>query len=203
MNRLVLLAFVVFSTTICSGQSSRTFSFQAHAGLSGTQVQGDGLGGFDKIGVMVGLGIESQIKLGHSLGFEINLLQKGSKKNADPENGDYEKYKMTLTYVQVPLYFNYHFTKKISALAGPAIGLLVSVKEEDLNGEIESNPDFNSVELSGILGVQYWISDRFRAEVRFDQSLLPIRTKDTGTSRFLIGKQYNTSLGVYACFTIK
>ena len=94
------------------------------------------------------------------------------------------------------------FTPKISALTGPGMGFLVSAKEEDLNGEIDVNPGFNTFEFSAILGAQYWFSSKFRAEIRFDQSILPIRTKDTGVNYRLIGRQYNTSLGVYACYTI-
>jgi opacity protein-like surface antigen len=171
--------------------------------MSGTQVQGDGLGGFDKLGFMLGLGVEMDVGKKNTIGFEMNLLQKGSKKAINPETNSDQKYKMVLTYIQVPVYFNFGITEKISALAGPAIGFLVASKEVDVTGSYSPNPPFNTLEFSGILGAQYRFTDRWRAEVRFDQSLTSIRTKGSSSSPWLIGKQYNTSLGVYICFTMK
>lgn len=175
----------------------------AHTGISGTQVQGDGLGGFDKLGFMFGLGVEMEVGKKSTIGFEINLLQKGSKKAINPETNSDQKYKMVLTYIQVPIYYKYNFTDKISALAGPAIGFLVASKEVDIYGPYTPDPPFNSIDFTGILGAQYQFTDRLSAEVRFDQSLTSIRTKGSSSSRWLIGKQYNTSLGLYICFTIK
>lgn len=166
-------------------------------------MQGDGLGGFNKLGLMAGLGVEMEVGQKNEMGFEINLVQKGSKKNPDPENGDNVLYKMVLTYIQIPVYYNYNITDKISALAGPAIGFLVASEEENLYGPYTPNPEFNPIDFTAIIGAQYRLTDRLRAEIRFDQSLISIRTKGSSSSEWLTGKQYNTSLGVYACFTIK
>ncbi len=190
--------------SLAYGQSnSETFSLLAHGGLAGSQVQGDGLAGFDKLNIMFGIGVETSFKTEHAFAFEINYVQKGSKKNANPEKNDLQMYRMSLGYIQVPVYFNYRFTPKISALAGPAIGFLISSNEENLDGDIPVDPEFEPIDLSVIVGVQYWVSERFRAELRYDQSILPIRSKQSGDSPYLIGKQYNLSIGVYACYTIK
>ncbi len=199
---LLLLLTMSSIRSVAQAQDDGTFSFFGHLGLSGTQVQGDGLGGFDKLGLMAGIGVEMDAGK-HRLGFEMNFVQKGSKRNPNPEAGDREKYKMSLNYIQIPLYFNYRISDKFSALVGPAIGVLVSSQEEDLYGKYDSDPAFNSLEFSGILGAKYHLSKSFSAEVRLDQSLLPIRTKGDSDVNWLIGKQYNTSLGAYLIYTIK
>ncbi len=200
-STLLLLMTISSIRSAAQVQNDGTFSFFGHVGLSGTQVQGDGLGGFDKLGLMAGIGVEMDAWK-HRLGFEMNLVQKGSKRDPNPEAGDREKYKMSLTYIQVPLYFNYRISEKFSALVGPAIGVLVGSKEEDLYGEYDSDPPFDPIEFSGILGAQYHLSKSFSAEVRLDQSLLPIRKKGESDVNWLIGRQYNTSLGVYLIYTI-
>jgi hypothetical protein len=177
--------------------------FSAHAGLNASQVQGDGLAGFNKLNLALGIGVQRNFsdKFGGVL--EINLLQKGSRKNADPENNDLEEYKMALLYAQVPLLFNYTHNEKFSFLGGPAMGFLLNAQEEDFFGEIANTPAFNSIELSAILGVRYHLSERFQAELRFDQSILPIRSRESEDFNRLVGRQFNTVLGVWLSYSIR
>lgn len=201
---LVLLIIVSCCANIrAQNSNTSTFKLDLHAGLAGTQVQGDGLGGFDKLGFMGGLGIHTELSDKFDLGFEMNFVQKGSIKRPDPEAGDYTEYKMSLGYIQVPVYLKYNATDKIAFTGGPALGVLVSSKEEDMNGEIPTQIEFNQFELALILGVRYAISETLTAGVRLDQSLLPIRSKGDFSYNRLIGKQYNTALGIYIYYSIR
>lgn len=200
-HKLSFSAIWVFITSSgCFAQAD--FKLDIHAGLAGTQVQGDGLGGFDKLGVMGGLGVHTAAFDKFDLGLELNIVEKGSVKRANPEAGDLEKYKMRLFYVQVPIYARYNVNDKIGVLAGPSLAALISSREEDLNGEIQNNPDFEPFELAAIIGVHYRFTEKFKAEIRLDQSLSAIRKKGEGRTSRLVGRQYNTSLGFYLYYSL-
>jgi len=200
---LILIIACCCGNLRAQSDNSSTFKLDLHAGLAGTQVQGDGLGGFDKLGLMGGLGIHTELAEKFDLGFEINFVQKGSVKRANPEAGDYSEYKMSLGYIQVPVYLKYDVTDKIAFTGGPAIGVLIGSKEEDMNGEIPIQTEFNPFEVAVIIGVRYAISEALSAGIRLDQSLLPIRSKGDFTYNRLIGKQYNTALGIYLYYSIR
>lgn len=197
-----LILFLFLSVKVAGQTDSNRFLLNLHAGLAGTQVEGDGLAGFDKLGFQAGLGIHTAINSNFDLGFEINLLQKGSIRRPNPEIGDYDAYKMALLYAQVPVFLRYNATPKLSFLAGPAIGFLLSAKESDFYGPIPTDPEFNRIEFSGILEIQYNLTQKISAGIRTDQSLLPIRSKGPTNSNRLIGRQYNSVLGLYIYFSM-
>lgn len=206
-NSLLKFLFVVLHVCFWSEASfaqsdSQRFLLNIHAGFAGSQVEGDGLAGFDKLGFQAGLGIHTLLNPNFDLGFEINLLQKGSIRRPNPEAGDYDEYKMALLYAQIPVFLRYHANEKLAFLAGPVIGFLLSAKESDFNGPIPTEPDFNRIEFSGILEIQYSPTPKLTVGIRTDQSLLPIRSKGTGNSNRLIGRQYNSVLGLYVYFPI-
>lgn len=201
--RFFLLFGLLFQIGICVAQDGQSrFIPNIHAGMAGSQVSGDGLGGFDKFGFQAGLGIHTDIGNQFDLGFELNLLQKGSIRRPDPENNDYRKYKMALLYTQVPLFLRYNINDKLAALAGPAIGILLSAKESDFDGEISTGPEFNKVEFSGIIELQYLLSPRLRSGIRLDQSLFPIRRRGNTGYAYMDGRQYNIVLGLYLYYSI-
>lgn len=184
-------------------RESSSFQFFVHAGLNASQVGGDGLQGFNKLNLAAGIGVERTINENFDWQLEINFLQKGSRKVADPENGDLTEYKMALTYAQVPIIVEYKYNEKISLLGGPGIGFLLSSKETDFLGEIQDTPEFNTLDLAFIIAAKYQFAEKFGAELRLDQSLLPIRTKGGDDLPILVGSQFNTAVGVFLSYTIK
>ncbi|HKK40184.1 MAG TPA: porin family protein [Cryomorphaceae bacterium] len=180
----------------------KSFSFFLHAGFNPSQVGGDGLQGFDKLNVAAGIGVERLINEKFDWQLEMNLLQKGSRKVADPDNGDLTEYKMSLLYAQVPLLLEYKYNKSISLLGGPGFGFLLSSEETDMFGEIQDTPDFNFLDLSLILAAKYSFSERWAAELRLDQGVIPIRSKGSRDLPNLVGRQYNTALGIFLSYSI-
>jgi len=185
-----------------SSNSSKSFSFFAHAGMNASQVGGDGLQGFDKLNFAAGIGVARPISEKFDWRMEINLLQKGSRKVADPDAGDRTEYKMSLLYAQVPFLAEYKHNDKISVIAGPGLGFLLSSTEEDFFGEVQNTPDFNTLDLSIILSAKYAISSKLGAEIRYDQSIIPIRTRGDLNVPILLGSQFNTVLGVLLSYSI-
>lgn len=183
--------------------SPSTFNLDIHAGITASQVQGDGLSGFNKLGFMGGLGITTSFSDKWDGGFELNLIQKGSIKRPDAEASDYTKYSMLLNYIQIPVYAKYKVNSKLGFLAGPAVGFLISSKEEDMDGEITGTPDFEKLEIALILGAEYSFSEKWSSQIRLEQSLFPIRSKGDYSSNTLKGRQYSTVLSVQVSYSIR
>ncbi len=202
--RLVLFS-LMFLTLPLWGQTvkdEKGFSFFLQAGVNASQVGGDGLQGFDKLNLAAGIGVQRLINEKFDWQLGINLLQKGSRKVADPDNGDLTEYKMSLLYAQVPILFEYKYNEKLSAIGGTGFGFLLSAEETDFDGVIDNTPDFKAIDFSLILAVKYNISGRFGAELRYDQSLLPIRTRGDIDIPLVLGSQFNTVLGILFSYSI-
>ena len=169
----------------------------------GSQVGGDGLSGFDKFNFGAGIGVSTALNESFHIEMELNFVQKGSKKRTDPDNYGEDQYKMDLWYLQIPILLEYRYNDKFGGAIGPAFGALVSSKETDFFGEIQDQPEFNTLDFSLVIGGRYYLSNRFMAELRLDQSLAPIRSKGSGVSTRLKGRQYNTVLGVFLSYYIR
>ena len=210
MNSFKLLFFTSLTILLTSGMIQKVFAqndskFRVHlqGGIAGSQVAGDGLSGFNKLNLFGGLGVSTSFSDQWSLGFEINYAQKGSKRIIDPErNNGQDEYKMSLSYIQIPILFSYDHNDKLGFKVGPCIGLLIDSKEEDFLGEVTTNPEFETLEFSGIISVNYKLSDNLGTELRFDQSLLPIRQRDSGATIQLDGRQFNSVLTLMVSYTI-
>jgi len=202
------LIFLVFTSLLNLDMDAqkdnvdKRFSFFAQAGLNASQVGGDGLQGFDKLNLAAGIGVQRFISENFDWQLEMNLLQKGSRKVADPDNGDLTEYKMALLYAQVPILLEYKYNDKISVKGGPGFGFLLSSEETDFLGEVQNTPEFKTLDFSLILAANYKLSERIGAELRFDQSLLPIRTRGDINVPILLGSQFNTALGILLSYSI-
>ncbi len=131
-------------------------------------------------------------------------FMKGSYDPARPDKGDFFSYSMTLHYIEVPIMFRY-FYKKLWWGFGLSEGFLASSKVKNQDGLFPAgSPDarpFKQLETSANLAVLWPFSERFELEVRFNQSLLPIRNH-LGNSVFRFNRgQYNTALA--ACLRFR
>ncbi len=199
----ILSALLLSFSAIAQNNNNSTFSLDIHAGISGNQVEGDGLSGFNKLGVFGGLGVSTELKEKWDASFELNFVQKGSVKRPDATAGDYVEYRMSLNYVQIPVIVKYKLNQKINFVGGLALARLLSSKEEDLYGEIRTDVDFEKWELSLVLGGGFQFSEKWGVNLRLDSSLLPIRMKGNGLSNRLIGRQYNSSLELFLSYSIR
>jgi len=200
------IVFLFLSSTVYgqkeNWQDKQSFSMFLHAGVNASQVGGDGLSGFKKLNLAAGIGVERFLSDKFDARIELNLLQKGSRKPADPNNGDRTSYKMSLFYAQVPILFEYKYNDQLSLLGGPGLGFLISDEETNADGVIPNTPEFNALDISVIISAKYLLSDRLGAEVRFDQSILPIRSNGSGSFQNFVSAQFNTVLGLFLSYSI-
>ncbi len=191
------LAGVLFLSTSLLGQEKSEndiFSAFFNLGASSSQLSGDKLSGFDQIGVAGGVGIELDLEGDWKPRMELLFIQKGSRKNARPDDGDFESYLLRLNYVEVPLTLGY--TRGSTGFElGLGIAYLLNSSEEDENGTIPGiDREFENYDFSGLLGIRYAFHERWELGTRFNQSILPVRDH-SGASTFRLNRgQYNTSM---------
>ncbi|HAN18882.1 MAG: hypothetical protein A2X13_07715 [Bacteroidetes bacterium GWC2_33_15] len=188
MKRVYLIFILVFLSQINYAQR---FGGGFLAGLSMTQVDGDSWGGFNKAGFTGGIYTYTGLNKNMDIQLEFRYVQKGSQSDSEiPE----EYYRLTLNYIEIPLFIKYHIYSKISADIGIAFGYLQESTENDGYGELPSEPEFNKTELSGLIGLEYILWKRLKFNARYNYSILPVREHPGEQTWYLNKGQYNSVL---------
>lgn len=178
MKRILFFLFLFSGSVILAQQK---FIAGINAGLVTSQVHGDTYSGFNKAGFLVGGFVKRAINENADLKFEINLLQKGSRKNQNIEKGDFEYYLLRLNYVEVPLMFRFHRKKWIGE-AGFAFATLVKAREYNWLGEIENPRPFKRTETSFLFGLTYTFNERVEVNARYTNSIFTVRSFNNGST---------------------
>lgn len=194
MFKYFLLFIGLFTGTQLLAQR-KVFSANVFFGGTATQVQGDGLAGFDKPGLTTGFGVRGRLDRKWSMGFDLAYVQKGSRKVQDPDNNDFTYYRLSLHYAEVPILVQYN-TKKLSFFAGPTIGYLLASSEETTSGIQEIQNPFRKLELGLTGGASYKFSKNWSIASSIQESALSIRATPAYAKGFLgrYSGQYNTAL---------
>jgi len=189
---ILLLVLVLISI---SGYSQR-IKGALIAGMNISQVDGDEIYGFNKVGLNVGAA--AILPLGNNFSFTVETLfsQKGSYQSKQYEqeitdtsgniiaelNGSYN---LKLDYLEVPFLFHYTDKDIISAGIGFSYGRLVNVKEyehDTLNQftTLNSGP-YDRNDYSVLVDLYFRVHKkipRFKLNIRYSYSMSKIRTRD-------------------------
>jgi hypothetical protein len=193
-----------------SGASAQKFDGGLLAGGLLSQVDGDNWAGFSKGGYLGGGFVQLWISRHSSFQMEMEYIQKGSKKPAYLDQGDYHSYLLRLHYLEVPLLYQFTFLKRFSVEAGPAADVLLGFSEQTDGQEVPNRYPFRQVTLAGILGASGYITRHLKATFRFNYSLLSIRQSQPPGDRpsvwrkilFEVG-QYNNVLSLSVSYQFK
>ncbi|MCF8296535.1 MAG: PorT family protein [Saprospiraceae bacterium] len=193
-HKIFLLIIFIF---LAIAGFSQGFKGGLIAGLSASQISGDNLSGYNKAGIYAGGFVK--LKLKEKFGFQMELayIQKGSKKNANPDKGDYKSYKLSLQYVEMPFIFQYYFRPKLTFEGGLFYGVFINSKEQDEYGVISvgtNYPKFKKGEFGGQISVAYNITDKWTVNLRLSNSFLKVREHAGGGTYHLNKGQYNDLL---------
>lgn len=153
-------------------------------GANFCQVDGDNFAGYHKIGANVGGIVYGQFTKHGAVSLEILFSQKGAKSNIVKESGInnlfIQKYNISANYAEVPIMINYFDKRKSHFGIGVSYSRLVSVSETMTTDpaipfDFDQYP-FRKNNLEGIAGAQLHLVKGLFLNVRFQYSLLPIRT---------------------------
>ncbi|MFO0321426.1 MAG: porin family protein [Bacteroidota bacterium] len=171
------ILFFIFFLPCCffSQEKSNVFNFLINVGVSPSQVHGDSYSGFHKVGFIGGVGVETIFsdKLKASLSFLY--IQKGARKNQNPQKNDFNAYYLNLNYVEIPLLLTYTSNKKYIFDIGVSTGYLIDYYESNQIGNYTGLYPFKKFEYSVKVGLGYNISDKWFVNFRSSNSFLTIR----------------------------
>lgn len=172
MNKLgILSAFLLFSLSFYG----QVFKVGLLAGLSGSQVEGDSYGGYNKLGFIVGgfTNIEHSEKFSTQL--DMYFINKGSQKNPNTSQGDVDAFKLNINYVEMPLAIRYHY-KKFIFETGLYYSVFLNYSMSDEFGEVTDEPfPFKKYDFGGFLGLNYKINEHIIFNLRSKNSFVPVR----------------------------
>lgn len=144
-------------------------------GINASQIDGDLMGGFNKVGLRTGVYAQREFKKNWKYRIEMAYSQKGSKRLYNEYGaigGIWDKAKAD--YIEVPLMLQYQTKKKIKVLAGLCTGAIIHHSVIDYNfGEANSN-FYRKAEFSFIAGIAYPINKKWNIEARYQGSLLSV-----------------------------
>jgi len=183
---ILMLLFFGFGTAL----NAQIIKGEAIVGMNLTQVDGDEVFGFKKVGANLGAGVMIPFgKRGRwDVSFETLFTQKGSKQRAQYNdslnNGTVitGEYKLNLNYVEIPVMVMYTDKEFISAGAGLAWARLVGVKEYEHGKLVETttlnNDVYNKNDFSILADFRIRIYKSLKFNLRYHYSLFKIRTRE-------------------------
>ncbi len=164
---------------------SQRFSAGIVGGFNASQIDGDGLAGFDKVGLTAGIKAIVNLESAIHLNVEFLFTQRGSK--PDIFNPDYDPdIKVLLNYAEIPVYLSlgdwwqeegqYH---KVSAHAGISYGRLINARTFDYFNSAEMDldnlvPFFNDNDLSWLVGASYRMNENWGITGRYTRGITPL-----------------------------
>lgn len=164
---------------------SQRFSAGIVGGLNASQIDGDQLAGFDKVGVTGGIKAIVNLESVFDLNVEFLFTQRGSQ--PDLFNPQYDPdIKIHLNYAEIPVYVSlgdwwqeeeqYH---KVSAHAGVSFGRLISSKTFDYFHPSDQSLDkfvqyFNNTDLSWLVGASYRMNKNWGVTGRYTREIIPL-----------------------------
>jgi len=187
-NLLFILLFMSLGPVLIGQQ----FNGGLIGGLSMSEISGDRLTGPNKAGVYAGGFVNTYISKKSSFQMELNFIQKGSRKNPDTlDNSNY--YLLRLSYIEMFLHYKWDFSELFTLEAGPSFGVLINSYEE-ADGQILTEPPFNTGDLSLNVGLFFSLTQRWRFNVRYSNSILAVRPHASGQTYKWNQGQYNEVL---------
>ena len=188
---------------------SQRFNGGVLLGGNVSQVDGDDLEGYHKLGFQAGAFVSLRLSKHSSFQMEMEYFQKGSRKASNPDSGSGDHSNLIrIHYIEIPILYQYTFAKRVQAEIGPAADILLGSLEESDGQVSPSTVPFRPVTLSGILGIACYITPNLKLGFRFNYSLLSIRQPtDTPPSsyRYILFEkgQYNNVLSLTLSWDFK
>ena len=184
-------------------------------GMNISQVDGDEVYGFKKVGGHFGLAAILPIQKKWDITLETVFNQKGANEKSQYTYWHYDTisgildstlytgaYNLRLNYVEVPLMVHYTDRQKYTVGAGFSYGRLVSSKEIEHDGNIPPYSDtvnFNKNDFDVLLDLQIRVYKGLKFNVRYSYSMVAIRERTFHDIIYeqkapWIRKQYNNML---------
>ncbi|MFT6210457.1 MAG: hypothetical protein ACJAYA_000637 [Bacteroidia bacterium] len=149
-----------------------------YGGISTSQVSGDGIGGFHKVGGWAGAFTDYRFTPRSALQFEISFIQKGSRQTPTVKNNGI-LYVHNQNILEIPVLYRWYGIKNMSIEIGMQAGIIMSTVERgNVIPETRNNPAFRKAEWSGAAGLSYYFwKSKIEVNMRYSNSIIPLKTQ--------------------------
>ena len=167
MKKNITLLFIFITVISVSAQK---FEGGLFLGMSASQIEVDGFGGYHKIGLVGGPYVNVFFKDWLAIQSGVNYAGKGAHSGAKQHY-----FNTQLHYAEVPLLFNFYIIKKITLTGGFTFGYLIN-GYNDANGALSDEDELSlrSLDFSYYLAINYRITDNLSFTLAHTYSILPI-----------------------------
>lgn len=174
--RIALLGLLL-ALLSASGLNAQTFSAMLVGGFNLSQIDGDKLGGFNRIGFNTGARVSARLSDRWHLSTEFLYSQQGaSRVPTDDISSQYDK--IRLNFVEVPVMINFS-DWKILASAGVSYNRLINYEVISLTGEdITELEDYRTDIPALVLGATYLFSEKLAFNFRWSRYLQSLKAGD-------------------------
>lgn len=190
ISRHILLILMLFA--LCPSLSAQQFKAAIMGGMNISQVDGDEVYGFKRVGGHLGAGVILPIKK-WDITLETVFNQKGAVEKQQYEYWKQDsvlntvdstlytgEYDLRLNYVEIPLMVHYTDRERYTVGLGFSYGRLVSFSEIEHGGNVPPYSDtvaFNKNEFCVLADLQIRIWKQLKFNVRYSYSIVPIRER--------------------------
>ena len=157
---------------LCFSLAAQKFEARVSAGLTSSQISGDGAYGFVQFGVMTGAEVTYHFNNNWRSLFGIRFNQKGSRVYKSKNSID--TYRLRVNYIETPLLLSYNFDR-LSVGLGPVLGVKINQRERTQFGEIDDPRVFDPFELGFEFNVDYVLKEKWNLRLLYQNSLLAVR----------------------------
>jgi hypothetical protein len=198
------LLFFVLLLALSPSLNAQRFKGSVMGGMNISQVDGDEVYGYKRVGGHFGVGVILPIKK-WDVTLETIFNQKGAYEGVQYQDSAFGtlingKYDLRLNYVEIPLLAHYTDRDLFTVGAGFSYGRLVSFKEVEHDGAIPPYSDtvaFSKNDYNVLVDLQVRVWKRLKFNIRYSYSMVPIRER-TFYNRYgedpYERKQYNNML---------
>lgn len=173
-KRILKLTFILCISFILQTGYSQRFKASAVFGLNVSQIDGDNLYGFSKLGLTGGVKLAYPLRDNIDVNLEMLYSQRGSTSGFG--FGSEPDIYTDMQYIELPLYISikdWYFEEegyhKVRAHAGLSFGNLFGV--DSSSGVISNDIDtYNRTDISYLLGVGYNFTKQLGLTIRFTRS---------------------------------
>lgn len=175
MKKQVILVISLIVLVLPFVVKAQDFRAGLQFGITPSQVDGDGISGYNKIGLRAGAFVERDINDKVFFFTDLSFTMKGSRV-ASSKNVNFDQVELTTNYIDWGLYAGYRFSEKIDFKAGLIPSVLIYDKETTAGGiEILGENPFRAVNLLISGGLNYSFSKHFSVDATYNYSIISIR----------------------------
>lgn len=192
----ILLVLFLYAERL-NAQSSGEFGGGMLIGFCASQIDGDKLAGYNKMGATAGFFVNKKLSEKFMAQLEMRYNQKGAASGKEELS-----YKARLNYIEVPLMAIYNFKKMFKFEAGIQPSFLY--RSRVLYGKTETSVKYNFLDIPYAIGVYYIMSEKIDFNVRFSYSTLTIRKSVSSDNLVYYGyNSFNNAINFVLYYHLK